>query len=83
MDTQLIPACELAAIVARIRSFRASNRATIYYGPDKSVRRQSSTPAKLREEFGWPAEPRDLSYRLFYPRMRKESGYQRTCKAGN
>ncbi|HEV2827429.1 MAG TPA: glycosyltransferase [Pyrinomonadaceae bacterium] len=57
MDSMLIPACQLTMDLCREMGVKDEKMALVYYGPDeRQFDPEQVQPAKIREEYGWPAD---------------------------
>lgn len=57
MDTKLLPTCQLTMDLCREMGAKDEKMAMVYYGPDeRRFDPEKFEPAKIREEYGWPAD---------------------------
>jgi len=73
MDSMLIPTCQLTMDLCREMGVKDEKMAMIYYGPDESRFDPAKfETARIREEYGWPAEtPLVGQIAFFYAKLPK------------
>jgi glycosyltransferase involved in cell wall biosynthesis len=71
MDTAIIASCDFTRTLYERMGVPRQRIAVIYYGPDETkFDPVATTPAPLREEFGWPADtPLVAMVAYFYPEL--------------